>query len=123
MLAGMTHASRVLNLDIRQSFVTPKRYIYLTIILRWRAGYEMVYITSGARSAELVKIIAYLAIPSRINVLLKTPRHIIENLKGKGERKERSFREHRKNGIIFDQMQYTKRARKPFDVLQRFWSS
>ena len=44
-----------------------------TIILRGRAGYEMIYITNEARSAELVMIIAYPASPSRIIVLLKTP--------------------------------------------------
>ena len=46
---------------------------YLTIILRGRAGYEMIYITNEARSAELVMIISYPASPSRIIVLLKTP--------------------------------------------------
>ena len=49
------------------------------------------YITNEARSAELVMIISYPASPSRICVLLKTLRHIIENLKKKSERKERSF--------------------------------
>ena len=53
------------------------------------------------RSAELVMIISYQASPSRILVLLKTLRHIIENLKKKSERKERSFRENRKKEIIF----------------------
>ena len=46
---------------------------YLTIILRGHAGYEMIYITNEARSAELVMIISYPARPSRIIVLLKTP--------------------------------------------------
>ena len=46
-------------------------------------------------------IISYLASPIRIIVLLKTLRHIIENLKKKSERKERSFRENRKKEIIF----------------------
>ena len=64
-------------------------------------------------------IISYPASPSRIIVLLKTLRHIIDNLKKKSATKERSFRENRKKGIIFEQ---TKRARKPFDVLQRFKS-
>ena len=76
-------------------------YIYLTIILGGRAGYEMIYIINEARSAELVMIISYPASPSRIIVLLKTLRHIIENLKKKSERKERSFRENRKKEIIF----------------------
>ena len=74
---------------------------YLTIILRGRAGYEMIYITNGARSAELVMIILYPASPSRIIVLLKTLRHMIKNQKRKRERKECSFRENRKKGIIF----------------------
>ena len=46
-------------------------------------------------------IISYPASPSRIIVLLNTLRHIIENLKKKSERKERSFRENRKKEIIF----------------------
>ena len=49
-------------------------------------------------------IISYPASPSRIIVLLKTLRRIIENLEKKCERKERSFRENRKKEIIFDQM-------------------
>ena len=40
--------------------------------------------------------ISYPASPSRIIVLLKTLRHIIENLREKSERNERSFRENRK---------------------------
>ena len=67
-------------------------------------------------------IISYPASPSRIIVLLKTLRHIIENLKKKGERKERSSRENRKKEIIFRSNVINKRARKPFDVLQPFWS-
>ena len=51
----------------------PWGIIYLTIILRGRAGYEMIYITNEARSAELVMIISYPASPSTIIVLLKTP--------------------------------------------------
>ena len=46
-------------------------------------------------------IISYPAGSSRIIVLLKTLRHIIDNLKKKSERKERSYRENRKKGIIF----------------------
>ena len=75
--------------------------LYLTIILRGHARYEMIYITNETRSAELVMIISYPASPSRINVLLKTLRRIIDNLKKKSERTESSFREHRKKGIIF----------------------
>ena len=52
-------------------------------------------------------IISYPASPSRIIVLLKTLRHVIENLKEKSERKERSFRENRKKESFFDQMQQT----------------
>ena len=59
------------------------------------------YITNEAHSADLVMIISYPASPSRIIVLLKTLRHIIDNLKKKSERKERSFREKRRKGIIF----------------------
>ena len=33
VLAAMTHLSRVLNLDVKQSFVTPKSYIYIYICL------------------------------------------------------------------------------------------
>ena len=33
MLAAMTHRSRVLNLDVKQSFVTPKSYIYIYIFI------------------------------------------------------------------------------------------
>ena len=54
------------------------------------------YITNEAHSADLVMIISYPASPSRIIVLLKTLRHIIDNLKKKSERKERSFRENRR---------------------------
>jgi len=54
------------------------------------------YITNEAHSADLVVIISYPASPSRIIVLLKTLRHIIDNLKKKSERKERSFRENRR---------------------------
>ena len=53
------------------------------------------HITNEASRAELVMIISYPAGPSRKIVLLKTLRHIIDNLKKKGERKERSFRENR----------------------------
>ena len=59
------------------------------------------YITNEARSAELVMIISFPASPSRIIVLLKTLRYIIQNLNKKRERKERGFRENRKKEIIF----------------------
>ena len=58
------------------------------------------YITNEAPSAELIMIISYPASPSRIIVLLKTLRHIIDNLKKKSERKQRSFKENGKKGII-----------------------
>ena len=67
-------------------------------------------------------IVSYPASPSRIILLLKTLRHIIVNLEKKSERKERGFRENRKKESFSYQMQQTKRARKPFDVLERFWS-
>ena len=40
----------------------------------------MIYITNEARSAELDMIISYPASPSRVIVLLKTLRHIIQPL-------------------------------------------
>ena len=52
----------------------------LTIILRGRAGYEMIY---DNQRGELAMIISYPANPSRIIVFLKTLRHIIDNLKKK----------------------------------------
>ena len=58
-----------------------------------RAQYEMIN-NQGAPSAELVMIISYPASPNRIILLLKTLRHIIENLKKKSERKERSYKEY-----------------------------
>ena len=60
-------------------------------------------------------IISYPASPSRIIVLLKTLRHIIGNLKKKGERKERSLRENRKKkGIIFRANARNKKGAKTF---------
>ena len=41
-----------------------RRVFNKTIILRGRAGYEMIYITNEAPSAELVMIISYPASPS-----------------------------------------------------------
>ena len=63
--------------------------------------------TYNQRDTELVMIISHPASPSRIIVLLKALRHIIENLKKKGERKERSYREIRKKESFVDQMQFT----------------
>ena len=57
------------------------------------------YKTNEALSAELVMIIISSS-PSRIIVLSKTVRYIMENLKKKSERKEGSFRENRKKGSI-----------------------
>ena len=59
-------------------------------------------------------IISYPASPSRIIVLLKTLRHIIENLKKKSERKERSFRENRKKEIVFRSNVINKNGAKTF---------
>ena len=67
-------------------------------------------------------IISSPASPSRIIVLLKTLRHIVNNLKKQRERKDRSFRESRKKGILFLANAINKRAKKPFDVVQRFQS-
>ena len=94
-----------------------KSLLSLTIILRGRAGW---YITNEARSAELVMIISYPASPSRIIVLLKTLRHIIENLKKKSERKERSFRENRKKEIIFRSNVINKMGAKTFRCVATF---
>ena len=59
-------------------------------------------------------IISYPARPSRIIDLLKTLRHIIEGLKKKNERKERSFRENRKKGISFRANAINKKGAKTF---------
>ena len=80
------------------------------------------YITNEARSAELVMIISYPANPIRIIVSLKTLRHIIHNLKKKSERKECSFRENRKKGIIFLANAINKKGAKTFYEVQRFQS-
>ena len=69
----------------------------------------------------LVKIISYTASPSRIIVLLKTLRNIIENLKKRSERKERSFRGNRKKkGIIFRSNAINKKGAKTFRCLATF---
>ena len=68
-------------------------------------------------------IISYPASPSRITVLLKTLPHIIDNLKKKSERKERSFRQNRKKGIIFRAHAINKNDAKTLNVLQRFQSN
>ena len=95
-------------------------YIYITIILRGRAGYEIIYITNEARSTELVMIISYPASPISIIVVLKTLRHIIENLERKSKRKERSFRENRKKGIIFRANAINKKGTKTFRCVATF---
>ena len=64
--------------------------------------------------------ISYPASPSRIIVLLKTLRHIIENLKKKRVRKERSFRENRKKGIIFPSNAMDKKGAKTFRCVATF---
>ena len=76
--------------------------------------------TNEARSAELVMIISYPASPSRIIVLLKTLRHIIEKLKKKSERKERSFRENRKKETIFRSNVINKMGAKTFRYVATF---
>ena len=56
--------------------------------------------------------LSYPASPSRIIILLKT--HIIDNLKIKSERKERSFRENRRKGIIYLANAINKKGAKTF---------
>ena len=65
-------------------------------------------------------IISYPASPSRIIVLLKTLRHIIENPKKKSERKERSFRENRNEEIIFRSNEISKKGAKTFRCVATF---
>jgi len=68
-------------------------------------------------------IISYPASPSRVIVLLKTLRRIIGNLKKKKVKERNAALEKTvRRESFFEQMQETKRARKPFDVLQRFQS-
>ena len=65
------------------------------VTLRHNASlYEMIY-------NQWVMIISYSASLSRIIVLLKTLRDIIDNLKKKSEREERSFRENGKKESFF----------------------
>ena len=78
------------------------------------------YITNEAPSTELVMVVSYPASLSRIIVLLKTLRHIIENLKKKRERKERTFRENRKNEIIFQLNVMNKKGVKTFLYVATF---
>ena len=59
-------------------------------------------------------LISYPASPSRIIVLLKTLRHIIENLKKQNERKERTFRENRKKRTISRSNAVNKKSPKTF---------
>ena len=68
----------------------------------------------------MVMIISYQTSPSRIIVLLKTQLHIIENLKKKIERKERTFRENRKKGIILLSNAVNKRSAKTFRCVATF---
>ena len=65
-------------------------------------------------------IISYPANPSRIVVILRTLRHLIENLKKKSERKEHSFRENRKKGIIFRSNAINKMGAKTFRCVAAF---
>ena len=61
-------------------------------------------ITNQARSAELVMIISYQASPSRIIVLLKTLRHIIENLKKKVKERNAASEKTERKKSFSDQM-------------------
>ena len=65
-------------------------------------------------------IISYPASPSRIIALLKTLRHIIENLKKKSERKERSFRGNRMKEIILRSNVMNKKGAKTFRCVATF---
>ena len=73
----------VLYSDKTRVFDQSERAYYPIYIIK---KYIYIYMTNEGRSAELVMIISYPASPSRIIVLLKTLRHIIENLKEKSER-------------------------------------
>ena len=64
--------------------------------------------------------ISYPASSSRIIVLLKTLRHIIENPKKKSERKERSFRQNGKKEIIFRSNVINKKGAKTFRCVAMF---
>ena len=65
-------------------------------------------------------IVSYPASSSRIIVLLKTLRHIIENLKKKRERKECTFRENRKKEIIFRLNVINKKGAKTYRCVATF---
>ena len=65
-------------------------------------------------------IISYPASPSRIIVLLKSLRHIFENVKKKNLRKEGSFRETRKKGIIFRANAINKKGAKTLRCVATF---
>ena len=59
-------------------------------------------------------IISYPASPTRIIASLETLRHIIENLKKKSERKERSYRENIKKESFFRSNAINERDAKTF---------
>ena len=65
-------------------------------------------------------IFSYPASPSRIIVLVKTLRHIMDNLKKKSERKKRNFRQNRKKGIIFRANARNKKGAKTFRCVATF---
>ena len=65
-------------------------------------------------------ILSYQTSSSRKIVLLKTLRHIIQNLKKKGERKERSFRENQKKGIVLRSNAINKKGAKTFRCVATF---
>ena len=65
-------------------------------------------------------IISFPASSSRIIVLLKTLRHIIEILKKKSEGKERRFRENLKKEIIFRSNAANEKGAKNFRCVATF---
>ena len=65
-------------------------------------------------------IISHPARPSRIIVLLKTLRHIMDNLKKKAEREKRNFRQNSKKGIIFRANARNKKGAKTYRCVATF---
>ena len=66
--------------------------------------------------------ISYPASPGRIVVLLKTLRHIIENLKKKVKEMNTALEKTGRKKSISIKCYEQKGARKPLEELQRFWS-
>ena len=67
-------------------------------------------------------IFSYPVSPRRIIVLFKTLRHIIENLKKKVKEKNAALEKTERKKSFSIKCYKQKGARKPFDVLQRFWT-